>query len=79
MHTNSECVWYIHNIVIYWILMWYIEEVFPGMLLNDTLRYMNHIGIILLFSGKCFLRPTGLISKYQHGLNSPGVIQLPTL
>ena len=37
MHTNSECVWYIHNIVIYWILMWYIEEVFPGMLLSGVL------------------------------------------
>ena len=62
--------------------MWYIEEVFPGMLLNDTLQYTDYIGNILLFSGKCFSsfsQPTDLISKHQHGLNVPGVIQLPAL
>ena len=41
--------------------MWCIEEVFPGMLLNDTLQYINHIGNILLFSGKCFLYSVNLL------------------
>ena len=41
--------------------MWYIEEVIPGMLLNDALQYMNHIGNILLFSGKYFLHSVNLL------------------